>query len=179
VGKPKLTHCLPLAKAPFRFRARRFNSVIGGKYPDLTDPAVRASCPFDDLSETLRYSLPGWIVERSTDGFGFDFLHPTWGGLHDVNPVEVLSGRMRLPEQVEKTVVRPLEHIWRYMVMEFGWAVEAGYCEIWARVRDDTADHKKIPSSTWSVVNIRDWSRGQAETEAGVLLYDSGLPCTR
>jgi hypothetical protein len=78
MGKPNPTHSLPLAKAPFRFRATRLNGVIRPKYPDLPDPSVRAYGSYDDLSETLGNSLPGWTVIRSNDGFGFDLLHPTW-----------------------------------------------------------------------------------------------------
>jgi hypothetical protein len=149
MDRPNPTYCLPLAKAPFRFRAPLLGGEIGPNYPDLTNQSVRASVSFDALPEALRYSLPEWIIGRSTDGFGFDLMHPEFGGLYNVSPVELLSGRMQLPERVPKAVHRALEHIWNHMVREFGWAVEAGYCELWARVRDDTAEHQKIPASAW------------------------------
>jgi hypothetical protein len=44
--------------------------------------------------------------------------------------------------------------------------------KIRARVRDDTAPRQEVPAATWAGITVRDWLRGQAETEAGVLLYD-------
>src|SRR4051794_15686245 len=99
MGKPNPTHCLPLAKAPFRYRAQRLpDGSIGPAYPDLTPPSARVSHSYDVLVDTLLYSLPDWDVRRSVDGFGFDLEHQTLGALYNVHPAEVVAGCVHLSE---------------------------------------------------------------------------------
>ncbi len=165
---PKLDQ-LPLLLAPFRFRASMPNGC-----------PVRLPDQPRDMVEPLADSLPpGWIVHVSASGYGFELINAVLRvSLPEVHPGEWVEGRASLSPCAEAQLDGPLRYAWATMAREFGWAVEAGYCTVRARVGSVLADHRDLPATAWQHTRVTSWLHGEAETETGEQFFDMQVGCT-